>query len=215
MSAELSEKRSLSLGWLEYAVFKLDGWLRRRQGIYEYTADSRCLFRAELGRADRPVVLADGTRLAAGDPILVLHLWNEHIPAMGLAGPTVAWARQVCRHAHLSLRELARYLQQYPALDIAAICGDMHLGSARQTEQFTRLVSRYGFEAVDDGEAETDGALHRIGKSILVLFLVAATNPVALRSAVFRRFHKRVFMSRAMLVRRYRSGSGVPPPTLR
>lgn len=204
MSAELSEKRGSTLFWVDW-VLRLDGWLRRRQGIYEYTTDRRCLLRAEIGRSDRAVTLGDGTRLAAGDPVLVLHLWNEHIPPIGSRGPTVGWARHMSRAAHVSLRELARYLQQHPELDdILAICGDMHLGSARQAEQFTRLVSRYGFETVDEGGAETDGALHRLGKNILVLLLVAATNPVALRSTILRRFHRRVFISRAMLARRYR-----------
>ncbi len=204
MSAELSEKRSSTFSWVEW-VLKLDSWLRRRQGIYEFTTDRRCLFRAEIGRSDRALALGDGTQLAAGDPILILHLWNEHIPAMGLRGPTVAWARQMSRAAHVSLRELARHLRQQAELDdVAAICGDMHLGSARQAHQFTRIVSRYGFETVDEGEAETAGTLHRIGKNILVLLLVAATNPVALRGKLLRRFHRRVFMSRTVLARRYR-----------
>lgn len=208
MSAELSEKRGSTFGWLEYAVFKLDRWLRRRQGIYEYTTDSRCLFRVEVGRADQALVLADDTRIDVGDPILILHLWNEHIPPMGADGPTMAWARQVSRLAHVSLCDLARYLQQHTELDdVAAICGDMHLGSARQTDQFAHLVSRYGFEVVEGGDAETSGALHRIGKTILIFLLVAATNPVALRSTIVRRFHKRVFISRAGLARRYRDGA--------
>ncbi len=204
MSAELSEKRGLPLSWVDW-VMRLDGWLRRRQGIYEFTTDRRCLFRAERGWSERALTLADGTRLAAGDPILILHLWNEHIPPLGPGGPTVAWARRVSRAAHSSLRELARYLQQRPPLEeVVAICGDMHLGSARQAEQFSRIVSRYGFETLDGGEADTDGTLHRIGKTILVLLLVAATNPVALRGTLLRRFYRRVFISRALLVRRYR-----------
>jgi hypothetical protein len=204
VSAELSEKRSSSIAWFEW-VLKLDTWLRKRQGIYEFSTDRRCLFRCGIGPSDRALALGDGTQLEAGDPILILHLWNEHIPSMGLRGPTVAWARRMSRAGHVSLRELARYLQQHPELDdVAAICGDMHLGSVRQAEQFTRIVSRYGFELVDEGEAETSGALHRIGKNILVMLLVAATNPVALRSTFLRSRHRRVFMSRAVLTRRYR-----------
>jgi len=204
VSAELSEKRSSNFSWLEW-VLKLDTWLRRRQGIYEFSTDRRCLFRAGIGPSDRALTLGDGTRLEPGDPILILHLWNEHIPPMGPRGPTVAWARRMSRAAHHSLREVERYLQQHAELDdVAAICGDMHLGSAHQAEQFTRIVSRYGFEPVDEGEAETASALHRLGKNILVMLLVAATNPVALRSTLLRRFHRRVFMSRAVLARRYR-----------
>ena len=211
MSAELSEKRSATLSWLEW-VMRLDRWLRRRQGIYEFTTDRRCLLRAEVGQSDRALTLADGTEIAAGDPILILHLWNEHIPPLGLRGPTVRWARHMSRAAHVSLRELARHLQQQGELDdVVAICGDMHLGSAHQAEQFTRLVARYGFEMVDEGEAETAGTLHRIGKNILVLLLVAATNPVALRSTILRRFHRRVFISRTLLARRYRDATRLTP----
>jgi hypothetical protein len=202
LSVELSEKRGSAFSWVDW-VLRLDGWLRRRQGIYEYTSDPRCLFRAEIGRSDRALTLSDGTQIAVGDPVLVLHLWNEHIPPLGLRGPTVGWARHMSRAGLISLRELARYLQQRAELDdIAAICGDMHLRSARQADQFTRLVGRYGFETVDEGEA--DGTLHRIGKNILVLLLVAATNPVALRGTILRRFHRRVFISRAVLARCYR-----------
>ncbi|MGH8217121.1 MAG: YkoP family protein [Steroidobacteraceae bacterium] len=204
MSAELSEKRGSTHSWVDW-VLKLDGWLRRRQGIYEFTTLRRCLLRAEIGRSDRALTLSDGTRLEAGDPVLILHLWNEHIPPMGPAGPTVAWARQISRAAHISLRELARHLQQRSELDdVVAICGDMHLGSSRQAARFTRLVSRYGFETIDEDEADVSGTLHRFGRTILILLLVAATNPVALRSAIFRRFHRRVLISRSVLARRYR-----------
>jgi hypothetical protein len=206
LSVELSEKRGSGLAWLERAVFTLDRWLRRREGIYEYSTDPRCLFRVGLGTADQDITLADGTEIRTGDPLLFLHLWNENMPAMGKEGPTVAWARQVSRAIHTSLRELARYLHQRVELDdVAAVYGDMHLGSARQAKQLVRIVARYGFEAVDDDEAGRPSALRRLGKSILILLLVAATNPIALRRTVLRRYHKRMFLSRTTLERRYRS----------
>ncbi len=207
MSVELSERRGSGLAWLEYAVFKLDSWLRRRQGIFEYSTDARCMFRIELGRADQSIALADGTQVRCGDPVLVLHLWNENIPAMGQRGPTLAWARQVSRAIRASLRELARYLQQQPRLEaVVALCGDMHLGSSRQARQLGRIVARYGFQAIEEGgTARRRGALHRIGKGILIVLLVAATNPVALRKTILRRYHRRIFLSRATLERRYRT----------
>jgi hypothetical protein len=207
LSLELSEKRGSGLAWLEYAVFKLDSWLRRRQGIYEYSTHPRCLFRIQPGRADQIVALSDGTQVRPGDRVLMLHLWNENLPAMGQEGPTIAWARQVSGAIHTSLRELARYLQLQSKLDeVVALCGDMHLGSARQTRQLAHIVARYGFEAVEDGHVRRRrGTLHRIGKSILIVLLVAATNPAALRSTILRRYHRRVFLSRATLERRYRN----------
>ncbi len=205
MSVELSERRGSGLAWLERAVFTLDRWLRRREGVYEYSTDPRCLFRIGLGKADLNLTLADGTEIHPGDSLLVLHLWNENMPAMGKQGPSVAWARQVSRAIHTSLRELARYLHQRVDLDdVVALYGNMHLGSARQAAQLARIMARYGFEAVDDHGAGRPGALHRLGKHILIILLVAATNPVALRSTVLRRHHKRIFLSRAALARRYR-----------
>jgi hypothetical protein len=213
LSVELSEKRGSGLAWLERAVFTLDRWLRRREGVYEYSTDPGCLFRVGLGKADQGITLADGTEIHAGDTLLMLHLWNENMPAMGKQGPTVVWARQVSRAIHTSLRELARYLHQRVELDdVVALYGDMHLGSARQAAQLARIVSRYGFEAVDHYGSGRPGALHRLGKDILIVLLVAATNPIALRNTVLRRRRKRVFLSRAALERRYRVAAGSPQP---
>ena len=208
MSVELSEKRGSGLAWLERAVFTLDRWLRRREGIYEYSTNPRCLFRIGLVKADQDVTLADGTEIRAGDTLLMLHLWNENMPAMGKHGPSVAWGRQVSRGIDASLRELARYLHQRVELDdVAALYGDMHLGSVRQAAQLARILARYGFESVNDYQCGHVGALERFGKNILIFLLVAATNPAALRSTVLRRYHGRVFLSRTMLERRYR-GAG-------
>jgi YkoP domain len=205
VSVELSARRGSGLPWLEHAIFALDGWLRRRQGIYEFTRDPSCMFRVGLRCADQTLRLSDGTLVRAGDPVLELHLWNENIPAMGLDGPTVAWAHQVSRAIHSSLRALADYLDRQPALDgVKAVCGDMQLGSPRQTEQLAHIVARYGFEAVDD-KCGRRGTLHRFGKSLLIFLLVMATNPIALRSAILRPYHKRVFLSRSTLERRYRT----------
>ncbi len=80
MSAELSEQRGLASAWLERAVFSLDRVLRWRLGIYEYSASRHCMFRINRARAEQSWRLPDGTTIRAGDRILELHLWNEHIP---------------------------------------------------------------------------------------------------------------------------------------
>jgi len=201
---ELSGKRSSASAWIEHAVFTLDSWLRRRNGVFEYTTAPRCLFRLERAWADQSVSLADGTLVRPGDPILKLHLWNEHIPIMGQRGPTVAWARQVSRAIDASLRELARYCAQRVELDeVAVICGDMHLGTLRQCSKLARIVARYGFECSENCKAGPTGAWHRLGERILIFMLILATNPVTLRSALVRRYHRRVFLSRTTLELRY------------
>lgn len=113
---ELHGRRSSRIG---QAVFALDRWLRRRQGSYEFSTRTRsdCLFRIEPRTADRRIVLSDGACACAGDPLIKLHLWNEHIPRMDRRGPTVGWARHISRAVDSSLAELA-----YAAARVASIC---------------------------------------------------------------------------------------------
>jgi hypothetical protein len=207
LSVVLSEKRGLRAIHPEQWVFSLDRWLRRWHGIYEFTAHRDCLFRAERCLAEESLLLEDGVRVRRGDPLLRIHLWNEHMPAMGREGPTIAWARRASRAVQASLRELARHLAQSSELDeVVAICADMRLAPANQCAQLTRIVSRYGFEAAKDSREGRPGLLRLIGENILMVLLVLATNPIAFRAAVLRRGHARVVISRAKLLKLYRPG---------
>jgi YkoP domain len=193
--------------WLENAVFGLDRWLRRRQGVFEYSDDPACLFRIQRAQAEEHVTLSDGARIALGDPVLNLHMWNEHMPLMGHDGATVAWARTASRSIRSSLGQLATYLHEHPEFDdIAALRADMRLGTAEQSAQLARLSAHYGFEA-PAGLAPAgywrSGGLHRFGENILIFMLVLATNPVAVGTPVLRRDHKLVYLSRVALKRRY------------
>jgi hypothetical protein len=189
--------------WLEGAVFALDRWLCRRQGVYEYWPDPQCLFRIQLVRLEDALVLSDGTRVRGGSRILALHLWNEHVPIMGRGGPTVGWARRVNRAVHVSLRELVRHLAAQPGFeDIVALCGDMRVSSAARAKQFARVLARYGFEPTVV-EVDRRGLLRRIGDTVFILMLVLVTNPATLRGGVLRHVNVRVFLSRAVLEARY------------
>ena len=207
MSVVVSEKRGLRALHPEQWVFSLDRWLRRWHGVYEYTAHRECIFRAERCLAEESLLLSDGVRVTRGDPLLRIHLWNEHMPAMGQAGPTIAWARRASRGIETSLRELARHIAQSSDLDaVVAVCADMRLATAKQSAQLVRIVHRFGLEAEKDSRAGRPGLLRLIGENILMVLLVLATNPIAFRAAVLRRDHARVIISRAKLLRLYRPG---------
>jgi hypothetical protein len=172
-------------------------------GVYEYSVHPQCLFRLQVVRLDDPLVLADGTSVRSGSRALVLHLWNEQMPVIGRTGPSLAWARKADRAMDVSLRELACYLAAQPHLgDIAVICGSMPVIGCRQAEQFARILARYGFEAAVD-DADRRGLLHRLGDAVLVLMLVLAANPRAVRSSLLRCCNMRIFVSRVALERRY------------
>jgi hypothetical protein len=189
---------------LERGVFRLDRWLQERHGVFEYTRDNRCIFRIQRGTALERVDLASGSSIGRGEPILNLHLWNEHIPAIRDEGATVGWARRLSRAIDLSLQELARYLSEHPELDeIVAMRADMRLGTEEKNRQLAYLSARYGFEDAVTHHHGESRSLHRLGENVLVLLLVMATNPMALRASVLLRAQKVVYLPRAELHRRY------------
>jgi hypothetical protein len=184
---------------MQAAVFSLDRWLCRCTGVYEFSDSPRCLFRLQDVCIDRTVELSDGTRVAQGSRVLALHLWNEHVPRMGHRGPTLAWACSGYHALHRSLRELAGYLASQPQLrDVAALCVDMRVGA----NQSARLLARCGFEAIP-GDLDGRGALHRIGDAIFIVMLALVTHPLAARSTALHLRKERMWLSRAVLERRY------------
>jgi hypothetical protein len=186
------------------AVLGLDRWLQHYLGVHEYTTDSSCLFRIQRAKAQANVALSDGTKIRVGEPILNLHLWNEHVPPIGDQGATVAWARQLSRAIAISLNELAEHLSARPDLrDIVALRADMRLGTADRSEQLARISARYGFAIALSGEGSGSGRLHDVGESALIFMLVLVTNPASLRFNTLRRDHKVVYLSRVALERKY------------
>ncbi len=182
-------------------MFGLDRWLRRRQGVYEYTADDNCLFRVQRDCAHERITLSDGTRVQPGDPLLVLHLWNEHMPAFPQSGATIAWARQISRGIDMSLRHLARHLATEPELDrVAVVRADMTFGAS---DQLARISARFGFEAPSTEVEPHGGVIHRFGENILVFLLVMASNPASIRMPVLWRDRMLVYLSRVVLEHRY------------
>lgn len=202
MSGERAKNRALHK-LLGQWIFGLDRWLCRRFGIYEYSARPDCLFRAEIGRADERVRLSDGLRVQVGDPLLELHLWNEHVPPMGRQ-PSVAWGRRTARMMDASLSELAGHLaQSADCRAVVALRAQMRLRTGRQSAQLASIFRRFGFEAVPHSRAERPGPLRLLGENILVALLMIAANPVSLRSGLLRRNCTRVIISREAFLRRY------------
>lgn len=190
--------------WLAKAIFALDDWLCRQQGIFEYAAESSCIFRLQQAVACETIALSDGTKVHTGDAVLALHIWSEHMPTVGPRGATLAWAHEVRAAVDRSLVLLATYLARCRGYDhIVAIRADIALGSAERAQQIARIAGRFGFEPVSVNERR-DGFLHRAGENILLFLLVAASNPFAARAAALRREHILTYLSRRDLEQRYR-----------
>jgi len=210
-SAERRTRSPYSRRWLADAVFALDARLRRRHAVFEYTHNPACVFRLDIGRAPRSLMLRDGTRVRAGQRIGRLHFWNEQIPPVPSNGPTIAWARQMRHAMAISLRELAHYLATRSDLsDIAVIVGDAPSGTSTQREQLARIMGRFGFDSVVEPEhLPVAERLHRLGENILISLIVFAYNAGALRADTLKRVRLPIYLSRRILEQEF-GGVGKP-----
>jgi hypothetical protein len=178
----------------------IDRRLRSLQGITEYSTSQHCIFRMQVDRSRDALVLQDGTVLDAGTRIVVLHLWNEQIPAFPPGGPTLGWARRINRALEVSLRELELYLCSRPELDdVRVIKAEMALATAERGAQLLALAAKYGFEPIRPARGTLLRRIHRLGENILIAMLVLAHNPAAFRADTLRRSFTPVFLSRASL----------------
>jgi len=199
---------------LNALVSVIDKKLRARDGIFEYSVCPRCIFRAQLESSASDIALSDGTSVSAGSHLINLHLWNEHIPPFPAQGPTLGWARQMCRGLEISLEELAAFLQDRPAPeDIAAIGANMMFGSTLQAQALVQLAARYGFvRAVDVAPPRSIAQrLHLLGENILIAMLVIAHNPAAFRTDNLHRERVLVYLHRTELMRRFGARDGCAP----
>jgi hypothetical protein len=201
--------------WIAELVFALDEILRQRQQVFEFTADPSCIFRAQFGHAEHAFELLDGTRIQPGDRVLNLHYWNEQIPRVPLAGPTIGWARQFRRAMELSLRELSRYCAAaHEARDVVAIAANVAQGTRQQRDQLNGIMRRFGFApplAVEP--ARPDAMLRRLGENLLIAGMVLARNPVVLRVDTLWRDRTELFLSRTGLAERFGETVGCDEPT--
>src|SRR4029450_5185865 len=106
--------------WAEF-IFALDSWLRRREGVFEYSQKTDCILRAQFSQLSSDVLLSDGTIGRSGDRVIDLHLWNEQIPVAPLAGYSLAWGCRFSRSFAKSLGELAQSLVNKPELSDISI----------------------------------------------------------------------------------------------
>ncbi len=191
--------------WLAELVFAFDAVLRHRHHVVEFSTNPACIFRLNVARAEHAFTLADQTRIEAGDRIVDLHLWNEQIPAVPKAGPTISWARTFCGRLELSVRELAQYLMTHSEMDdVAAVGANVAQGTREQRAQLTNIMRRFGFAPLPEGEAQyAEAALRRLGENILITAMVLAQNPVVLRAESLWRDRTPLFVSRTALLARY------------
>lgn len=187
------------------AVSRLDRWLRQRQNIFEFTADPGCLLRIAVISSREEVTLADGTQIHPGDPIVELHLWNEHIPPFPKQGLDLAWGLLAHERLRRSMAALAVYLEREDRLaDVKACRGETVFVLRGGRQGLSRVLQRYGFELPErDPPRSLSRRIHDMLENLLLWGMVWAFNPAGLQKTKLVRERHPVWISRSMLLGKY------------
>lgn len=183
-------------GWLRRSIFGLDAYLRRQHGIVEFTTRPDCILRIASATAPRALTLSDGTSIRPGDPLLDLHLWNEHVPAIPPGGVTLRWATAAARCARSSLRMLAAETQAGHTPRFVALRGCLRFDGRLLQAPFAGC----GFDTVIEIPPSAAARLHELGEACLVAMLLWAFNPAGLGHGHLMRPCRFVWMSRSRLL---------------
>lgn len=184
-------------------VGSADAVLRRYYGVREFTTDPTCVLRIAMTEARADLRLADATEVRRGDPVGVVHLWNEHLPRFASGGPDLHWANAMRHRIQHSLAALASHVETDPEwLGVRAFCACAALSGGWRKGRVQRVARRYGFDLIETGEF-SPGSLRAIGEDIVIWALTRAFNPVAVRRQPFLRPRQELWTSRQTLLARY------------
>jgi hypothetical protein len=143
----------------------------------------------------------------AGEPVLGLHLWNEHLPALPEAGADLAWAARMRRLFVGSLRAVAREVARDPRLSRArALGGTTVLLEPGEASASVRLVQRLGFTLLP--QRHPLGRFGVFWENLYAWGLMWAFNPATLRGRTLLGLRRaEMWMPVEELLQRYGSES--------
>lgn len=187
---------------MRFLVLILDDVIRKSTRVFEFSQDANCILRLQVTRAPHTLQLPDLT-LEAGEPVFLIHLWNERLPVYAPGGADLTWARRMLYLFSHSLRLVAGYLSDDPKLStIRAVGGITILLTAGLHEGGSRLVQDMGFTVTP-----YFGRLGRFGEfweNFYSLMTIWTFNPHSLpHRSLFRLRRSELWMSREAFLKRF------------
>lgn len=126
-------------------IRRFNAFLSRRLKIFPFCDAEDCLVRLQITKASHRVGLLGGI-VEEGEPVLAIHLWNEHVPKMTAEGSDLAWAALTGRLFVQSLHAAGKHIRENINLDgIRAVCGATAVFSPFHPSGAVELMQRLGF----------------------------------------------------------------------
>ena len=182
---------------------KLDDLLRRSINVFEFNHNPDCLLRLQLTPAWHSLHLPNLT-LETGDPVLLIHLWNERLPPFSPENSDLSWARCILHRFKYSLYLVADYLLENPQLsEVRAVGGETIILTAGLHAAGLHFVQSLGFTVIP--YSSRLGFFGEFWENFYSWLLIWAYNPASLpRRSIFSLHRSEMWMSRDDFIRRFR-----------
>lgn len=187
---------------MRYLVKKFDQLLCQWMGVFPFCSEAECLVKLQVMPAPHAMIV-DGVEIKEGDPVLVIHLWNDHLPPLLKNEGDLTWAVKTQRMFRTSLRKAANYIQSDPRLrSLRAVMGVTSLFPPPEKHGEKHPMQKLGFTVIPN-----KSRLGRFGElwvNFYAWLLANAYNPVSLwQWGIFKRKRTEIWISMRSFLTRF------------
>lgn len=180
-----------------------DAWICHQNKIFAFCDDPDCILKLQFSRAPHTMQL-EWACIAKGEPVLVLHLWNGHLPVIPAGGADLTWATKTSRLFRSSLRLAARYAAHDPKFNtVRAVMAITSLFAPPAFSNEYHPMQRFGFTVTPYHRPL--GGFGEFWENFYAWLLIWAYNPVsAARWNVLKARRSEIWMTAEAFLERYR-----------
>ncbi|MCL4561272.1 MAG: bacteriohopanetetrol glucosamine biosynthesis glycosyltransferase HpnI [Chloroflexi bacterium] len=209
----------LGIEILSWPIRAIDAVLRRVYGIYEFSKSEECILRLSVTKNRRMVNLSDGILISPGEPVAVIHLWNERMPRLESDTSDLSWGRSFFHRLIISFEELAEYAEMDPdGQRLVAYFGDNIFAYHQNLAQRVDFFRKWGFDLIEI-PAKPDSLWKEFAEFWEDLYnaaLILAFNPNSLEGKTLRKGQTgQLWISRERLIYLYGRRKNLPLDTAR
>jgi hypothetical protein len=166
---------------LRAIIRRFDAWLSHTKGVEPFTDDPGCIMRLQTGTATHILILPAAT-ISVGAKVLLLHAWNERMPAIPLDGPDLDYGLRFQRLMLASLKLVAQHILANPALQAVQAVGGItaHI-SLKEADGGRAMLEHLGFTVMPYHRHFLLGAFGEFWENFYTWWLMWTFNPVSTR----------------------------------
>ena len=188
---------------LRALIRRFDAYLCRVYGVYEFTRDPECILRISKTTAAHAFNTHGITIIPAGEPVLEIHLWNEHMTPLCANESSMVWAGRTLRQFKYSLQLVVRQIGSDPNLaEVRGIAAVTSVLSSENNPDRPDFMQRLGF--ITEPYTPKLGAFGEFWENFYAWWIMWTYNPLSLRSRRLMGIHRtEMWMPIADLKQRY------------